>query len=76
MCCRHIRDFPHTSTTTEVFASVHKWCIRARVLVQSTLSSRMLGLKNPSVLIAGSGPSGIATAYNLKEVAGLTSESV
>lgn len=35
----------------------------------------MLGLKNPSVLIAGSGPSGIAMAYNLKEVAGMTSES-
>lgn len=34
----------------------------------------MLGLKNPSVLIAGSGPSGIAMAYNLKEVAGMTSE--
>lgn len=34
----------------------------------------MLGLKNPSVLIVGSGPSGIAMAYNLKEVAGLTSE--
>lgn len=31
-------------------------------------------LRQPSVILAGAGPSGIAMAYNLKHVSGLDSE--